>query len=175
MAFDLDQAVDVLSRTPALLTAGLRGLPEPWLEAREGPDTWCAREVVGHLVHGEDTDWMPRARIILEHGERRAFEPFDRVAQRTRFAGWSVDALLDAFAARRAANLEVLRGWRLTPAQLALRGRHPELGTVTLEQLLATWVAHDLDHVVQIARLMAKRVGADVGPWRAYLGVLSRS
>jgi hypothetical protein len=172
--FVLDDADRMLARTPALLDGWLRGLPEPWSEAREGPDTWNPREIVGHLIHGEDTDWIPRARIILEHGDAVTFQPFDRIAQLRRFEGVTLDRLLDIFAARREQNLETLRSWTLTPEQLALPGRHPELGPVTLEQLLATWVAHDLTHVVQIARVMAKRYDADVGPWKAYLGVLRR-
>lgn len=130
--------------------------------------------MVGHLVHGEETDWVPRARIILEHGEDRPFEPFDRFAQLTRFAGRSLDELLDRFAGLRRENLETVRSWRLTEEQLALAGRHPELGRVTLRHLLATWAVHDLNHLAQIARVMAKRYGEDVGPWRAYLSILDR-
>jgi hypothetical protein len=174
MEFALEDAERLLARTPPLLDGWLRGLPDAWVDAREGPGSWSPREVIGHLIHGEDTDWIPRARIILEHGASRAFEPFDRLAQLRRFAGAPVDRLLEEFAARRAENLKTLRGWRLTEAQLALPGLHPELGPVTLAQLLATWVTHDLTHIVQIARVMAKRYDADVGPWKAYIGVLAR-
>ena len=174
MEFLLEDAERLLVRTPALLDGWLRGLPVAWTEAREGPGSWSPREVLGHLIHGEDTDWIPRARLILEHGAARAFEPFDRMAQVRRFAGIPIEALLGEFATRRASSLETLRGWRLTPAQLALAGLHPELGPVTLEQLLATWVTHDLTHIVQIARVMAKRYDAEVGPWKAYIGVLAR-
>ena len=173
MNFKLDEAIVMLEGTPALMNLWLRGLPDDWLDANEGPETWSPRDVIGHLIHGEDTDWIPRARLILEHGEARPFERYDRFAQFRRFAGFSMDQLLDLFAERRRATVETLRGWRLSQAQLELRGRHPELGTVTLEQLLATWVAHDLDHVVQIARVMAKRYRTDVGPWTAYLRVMN--
>lgn len=174
MSFVLEESIEVLARTPALMNLWLRGLPEGWLDANEGPDTWSPRIVIGHLIHGEDTDWIPRARLILEHGESQPFEPYDRFAQLRRFAGSSIEDLLDLFAERRRANLDTLRGWNLSAEQLERRGRHPELGTVTLSQLLATWAAHDLDHVGQVARVMAKRYTADVGPWTAYLGILWR-
>lgn len=172
--FDLSQTLDVLARTPAVVDALLRGTSASWHAIDEGADTWSAFDVVGHLIHGEETDWVPRARIILEHGAERPFEPFDRFAQLSRFAGWSLDRLLDRFAELRAANLEVVQGWRLTAAQLALPGRHPELGAVDLQQLLATWAVHDLNHLAQIARVMAKRYTEEVGAWRAYLSILNR-
>jgi hypothetical protein len=171
-AFDLPEACALLERTPSVLRAWLAGLPEPWVRADEGPDTWNAFDVVGHLIDGEETDWIPRARIILAQGPDRRFTPFDRFRHRRLNAGRALPELLERFAALRAANVETLRGWRLTPAQLALTGEHPELGVVTLEQLLATWVAHDLDHVVQMARVMAKRYTTAAGPWPAYLRVL---
>jgi hypothetical protein len=152
----------------------LRGTSAAWHASNEGSDTWSAQDVIGHLIHGEETDWIPRARIILEHGEAQPFEPFDRFAQFGRFDGWSLDQLLDRFAELRKANLDVVRGWRLTDEQLSLKGRHPELGAVTLRQLLATWAVHDLNHLAQISRVMAKRSMDEVGPWRAYLSVLSR-
>lgn len=169
--FDLAEALAVLQRTPAVLDALLRDLPTAWTDADEGPDTWSPHAVVGHLIHGERTDWIARARIILEEDESRPFDPFDRFAQ---FAGprRSLPELLDTFAALRAENLETLRGWELTDDDLAKRGRHPELGPCTLAELLATWTAHDLNHLVQVARVMAKRYTTAVGPWRAYLGVL---
>jgi len=129
---------------------------------------------VGHLIHGEETDWIPRARIILTQGQSQPFEPFDRFAQGRRFAGWSLERLLDRFAGLRAEGLATLRGWRLTREQLALRGQHPELGQVTLSQLLASWVVHDLGHIAQISRVMAKQYTVAVGPWKAYLPVLTR-
>lgn len=174
MDFDLAETLDILGRTPAVLDALLRGTSPPWHTSDEGPDTWSASDVVGHLIHGEETDWVPRARIILDEGESRPFEPFDRFAQLERFAGWSLAALLDRFAEARAANLETVRSWHLTDAQLALRGRHPALGPVTLRQLLATWTVHDLNHITQISRVMAKQYGGEVGPWREYLSILQR-
>ncbi len=172
MEFQLDDALDVLARTPAVLAGLLDGIGPGWQGAKEGPETWSPVDVLGHLIHGEETDWVPRARIILERGEERAFDPFDRWAQFTRFAGWSLPALLDRFGELRGANLATVRGWNLTEEQLDRRGRHPELGTVTLRQHLATWVVHDLDHVAQIARVMAKRYAADVGPWEKYHSIL---
>jgi len=178
VTFDLPETLDILARTPAVLTALLRGTSAAWHDIDEGPDTWSALGVVGHLIHGEETDWVPRARIILEHGpghgEIQPFEPFDRFAQSTRFAGWPLDRLLDRFAELRQANLETVRSWRLTEAQLALPGRHPELGAVTLRQLLATWAVHDLNHIAQISRVLAKRYTEEVGAWRAYLSILNR-
>lgn len=174
MSLDLGQALQVLERTPAVLDRLLRGTGPSWHRADEGPETWSAFDVVGHLIHGEETDWIPRARVILEDGEERPFEPFDRFAQLTRFGGWTLDRLLDRFAELRASNLETLRRWRLTDEHLALRGRHPELGAVTLGQLLATWAVHDLNHLGQISRVMAKRYADEVGAWRAYLSILDR-
>lgn len=171
-AFAPEEAAAILERTPAVLRTWLAGLDDAWLAADEGPDTFSPKEVVGHLLHGEEADWIPRARMILEHGEARTFEPFDRFAQRALLARHSSEELLERFTAARAGSLETLRGWRLSPAQLALRGRHPAFGPVTLGQLLSTWAVHDLGHVAQIARVMAKRYTADVGPWVEYLPVL---
>jgi hypothetical protein len=170
--FDLDEALAMLERTPGVLRAWLSGLPEPWIRATEGPDTWSPFDVVGHLIDGEETDWIPRARIILAQGADRRFVPFDRVRHLRLNVGAPLEALLDRFAALRAANLETLRGWKPTPEHLALTGEHPEFGAVTLEQLLATWVAHDLDHLMQIARVTGRRYAVAAGPWQAYLRVL---
>mgnify|MGYP001590435389 CR=1 FL=1 len=159
------------------LDAWLRGMSDDWLDARtEGPESFSTRDVLGHLIGGERSDWMVRARIILEHGESRTFDPFDRVAFRRGSAGKSVAELLDEFARLRHANLGALRALHLTPADLARRGRHPDpsFGAVTLGQLLATWVVHDLSHIAQIARVMGKRYAEDVGPWKAYLPMLAR-
>ena len=172
-SFALDEAMAVLARTPATLDALLRDLPSQWSKANEGANTWSAFDVVGHLIHGERTDWLPRARIILEHGEARPFDKFDRLAQHDASKGRSLASLLDEFAALRQAGLRDLAALRLTDADLDRRGRHPELGVVTLRQLLATWVAHDLDHVMQIARVVARQYSDEVGPWRAYLRVIS--
>lgn len=174
MRFDLAQSLDVLRRTPSVLDDLLRGTGEPWHASREGPGTWSALDVVGHLVHAEETDWVPRARIILQHRDDPAFEPFDRFAQATRFSGWSLERLLDQFEEARRANVDTVASWRLTSADLALPGRHPELGAVTLQELLATWVVHDLNHLGQIARVMAKRYAGEVGAWQAYLPILGR-
>ncbi len=174
MQFTIDRSLAILARTPSVLEALLRDLPDDWVRADEGAATWSPFDVVGHLIHGERTDWIPRARIVLEHGESRPFEPFDRFAQFEASRGKRLGELLDEFAALRAANLQSLRAHGLAPADLARRGRHPELGTVTLEQLLATWVVHDLGHLAQITRTMAKQYGSAVGPWKAYLPVLSR-
>ena len=174
MDFDLPTTIDLLGRTPGVLDRLLRGTAPAWHEADEGPDTWSARIVVGHLVHGEETDWIPRARLILDGNADRPFEPFDRFAQFDRFAEWPLDALLDRFAELRRANLDALRGWHLTEDQLALPGLHPALGPVRLHQLLATWAVHDLSHVAQVARVMAKAYAGAVGPWEAYLPILSR-
>ncbi len=174
MTFTLPESLDLLERTPPVLDALLRGTSASWHGINEGPETWSAFDVVGHLIHGEETDWVARARIILEEGEARAFDPFDRFAQFAKYGAWSLDDLLDRFAALRAENLQTVRDWALTEEQFALRGRHPELGPCTLRQLLATWAVHDLNHLAQIARVMAKRYTDDVGPWRAYLSILNR-
>jgi hypothetical protein len=170
--FDLADTLDLLARTPAVLDAWLRGLGPGWTTGDEGPETWSPHEVLGHLVHGEETDWVARARIIRAHGERRPFTPYDRLAQRQRYADWTLAALLDRFAVLRAGNLAEVRGWSLTAADLDRTGTHPEFGPVSLRQLLATWAAHDLGHLVQVGRVMARRHTAAVGPWRAYLSVL---
>ena len=169
----LDEAVAILSRTPRTIDALLRDLPDTWIAANEGDGTWSPFDVVGHLIHGERTDWLQRARIILEHGEAVPFDPFDRFAQFAGSQGRTLPSLLDEFAAARAENLRQLAALRLSDADLDRRGRHPALGVVTLRQLLATWVAHDLDHVVQISRVLARQYSDEVGPWRAYLRIIS--
>ena len=170
----LAEAIAVLERTPLVIEAMLRGLPPAWTRVTEGPRTWSPRVIVGHLVHGEETDWIPRARLILEHGEARPFTPYDRFAQFRRFKTTPLPVLIRKFRRARAQNLRVLKGWNLTRRQLRLTGTHPEFGPVSLGQLIATWVAHDLGHVVQIARVMAKRYKTDAGPWVQYLSVLTR-
>jgi hypothetical protein len=170
----LSEVTAVLSRTPGTLRALLQGLPGPWVEADEGEGTFSPRDVLGHLIHGEKTDWVPRIRLILEAGEAEPFVPFDRFGFRDRIRDASTIALLDDLSSLRASNLAFLSGLSLSPAQLSLRGRHPELGPVTLGQLLATWAVHDLNHVGQIVRVMSKRYGETVGPWKAYLGILNQ-
>jgi hypothetical protein len=172
--FRLDEGTAILARTPAVLDTLLRGLPDRWIAAHEGDGTWSPFDVLGHLIHGEQTDWLPRAQIILTHGESRPFEPFDRLAQITA-APQTMDALLDEFARLRRGNLDQLAALELSDDDLERRGRHPELGTVTLRQLLATWVAHDLDHVMQISRTLGRQYSEAVGPWRAYLRIISGS
>ena len=172
MNFELANAIEILRRTPATLNSLLRGLPDPWLVQNEGPDTWSPYDVIGHLIHGEQTDWIPRAKMILDHGETRAFEPFDRVAMFAESKGKSIIELLDTFAELRAKNLCELESLNLTSDLLDKRGRHPELGEVTLRQLLSTWVVHDLGHVRQVVRVISKQYGDAVGPWKAYLSIL---
>ncbi|MGH9458659.1 MAG: DinB family protein [Thermoanaerobaculia bacterium] len=174
MEFDLGAGIAVLERTPATLRSMLSGLSPEWVEANEGPKTWSPFDVVGHLIHGERTDWIARAQIILAQGANRRFEPFDRFAQFRESEGKTLEQLLDEFERMRRENLETLAGWGLTDAHLALEGEHPELGPVTLRQLLATWVAHDVSHIGQIARVMAKQYRDAVGPWRQYLPVMER-
>src|SRR5215203_5688549 len=172
MEFKLEQAIEVLQRTPVTLNSLLRDLPEQWLAQNEGPETWSPYDVIGHLIHGEETDWIPRVKIIIEHGETRAFEPFDRVAMFDEAKGKSIVELLDTFAHLRAENLRELQTMNLTADLLDKRGRHPELGVVTLKQLLSTWVVHDLGHIRQVVRVMSKQYREAVGAWKAYLSIL---
>lgn len=169
--FSLAEACALLARTPQALDVWLRDLPAAWLECDEGPQTWSPHVVLGHLVEGERWDWIPRVEHILRHGESMVFPPFDRFSQLQRGLG-SVHEELQRFGELRQQSLRALEGMQLTDEHLQLRGRHPEFGVVTLQQHLATWVAHDLTHVNQIARVMAKRLAATVGPWRQYLRVL---
>jgi hypothetical protein len=172
MNYRLDDAVAILRRTPAALRDILLGLPDDWLRANEGPGTWSPSDVVGHLIHGERTDWIPRVEHILQHGEAVVFPPFDREAMLTGPGGEGIDHLLDTFARLRGESLARLDAFGLSDNDLARRGTHPEFGVVTLQQHLATWVAHDLTHIAQIVRTMAHQYGDAVGPWRAYLSVL---
>src|SRR3954468_4120016 len=174
MKFELDQAIPVLERTPRVMRDLLDGLPDPWVDGNEGPDTWSPYVIIGHLNHGERADWIPRAEIILAQGPSVRFTPFDRHAQIKESEGKSLTTLLDEFVALRSESLRRLKGWKLTDAQLELTGEHPAFGSVTLRQLLATWVAHDLGHIAQATRVMAKQYRDAVGPWRAYLPVLDR-
>lgn len=168
----LSECLAVLTRTPATLDTLLRDLPHVWTTADEGPGTWSPWVVLGHLVHAEKADWMPRLAIILEHGPSRSFPPFDREAQFRDSQGKTLSALLDEFSALRLDNVARLQALNLQPAHLALQGTHPALGSVTVRQLLATWTAHDLTHIVQVSRVMAKRYKQEVGAWAEYLSVM---
>ncbi len=172
MEIPIEQAVMLLEKTPSTLRALLSGLPDSWIRANEGGESWSPYDVLGHLVHGENTDWIPRAKRLLEHGESKPFDRFDRFAQFQESKGKSLPDLLDEFEASRRRSLAALRGLALKPADLGKRGNHPSFGTVTLKQLLSTWVAHDLGHLAQIARVMAKQLSLQVGPWEAYLPIL---
>lgn len=172
MEHNLEYTIALLARTPIALNALLRDLPEGWTSRNEGEDTWSAFDVVGHLIHGERTDWMPRAKIILLSGETRPFDPFDRWGHVRESQGKSLGQLLDEFARLRTENLVELRAWKLRQEDLERRGQHPSLGVVTLSELLATWATHDLTHLHQVSRVMAHQYRESVGPWRAYLGVL---
>lgn len=172
MEFKLEDALSLLGRTPDTLRAVLHGLPAAWLHSNEGEGTWSPFDVLGHLINGERTNWIPRARVIYEQGEAGTFAPFDRFAHLRANTGRGVDELLDEFAALRAENLATLKAMNLAPTDLERTGMHPEFGTVTLGQLLATWVTHDQAHLVQIHRTLAKGYSGAVGPWRAYLSVL---
>ena len=172
MQFSLETALPILERTPPVLNELLCGLGDEWTTPNEGPETWSPFDVIGHLIHGERTDWIPRARIILEHGEAQPFDPFDRFAECGVRGGKQMDALLAELAAVGGQNLMALQDMNLSPEEFGKRGVHPEFGVVTLGQLLATCVVHDLGHIAQISRVMAKQYGGEVGVWRAYIPVL---
>ena len=174
MQFDLVAGIAILSRTPLTLHTMLRGLDAEWCHATEGPETWSPHTIVGHLIHADHTDWIPRAQVILAQGANRRFPPFDRFAQFSDPHPVALNHLLDEFAQLRRASLATLTDWQLTDVELALEGEHPEFGMVTLRQLLATWVVHDLGHIAQIARVMAKQYKDAIGPWRAYLPIVTR-
>lgn len=169
--FSTETCAELLCRTPQTLDAWLRSAPKEWTECKADVESWSPRQILGHLIHGEKTDWIPRARIILSESNANEFEPFDRFAMLTDSAHDSFDSLLDDFARLRAANVETLRGFNIGAQELALTGVHPEFGSVTLAQLLSAWVAHDLSHISQIARVIANEFKSEVGPWTAYLGV----
>ena len=174
MEFQLDHATEILRRTPATLNSLLRHLPEEWTLSNEGQESWSPFDVLGHLIHAEEADWIPRARTIQEHGESSAFEPFDRFAMFEKSRGKSLGDLLDRFEQLRGKSLKELERMNLRPEHLEKRGMHPELGVVTLSQLLSTWVVHDLGHIGQVVRVMAKQYTEAVGAWQAYLPVLRR-
>ena len=172
MQQNLQDTISLLGRTPAALNALLRDLPETWTLRNEGEGTWSTFDIVGHLIHGDRTDWLPRARMILQLGESRAFEPFDRLGQERESQGKSLGQLLDEFARVRSESVGELRALNLQEEDLERRGRHPALGVVSLSELLATWAAHDLTHLHQISRVMAYQYREAVGPWSRYLGVM---
>ena len=174
MNFDPAGSIALLERTPTVLRTLLEGLSRDWTHSNEGPDTWSPFNVIGHLIDGEETDWMERARSILAQGTNRRMEPFDRFRHLHTSKERTLTELLNRFAELRASNLKELKRLALDRTTLRLTGEHPEFGTVTLEQLLATWVAHDLGHLAQISRVMAKQYKEAVGPWQAYLPVLQR-
>jgi len=174
MSFDLPRTLEVLSRTPGVLESLLDGLSDAWLTANEGPDTFSPRDVVGHLIHGEETDWVPRIRLILERGEEQPFTPFDRFGFREAIRGRSIDDLLGELRSLRGENLDYVRGLSLTAADFDRRGRHAALGAVTLGQLFAAWMVHDLGHIRQIVRVLARQYDEAVGPWKEYLSILEQ-
>jgi hypothetical protein len=172
MSFDLPRALEVLSRTPSVLESLLEGLSNPWLDASEGPDTFTPRDVVGHLIHGEETDWVPRIRLILERGDSEPFVPFDRFGFRETIKDRPIDDLLRELRNLRSENLDYVRGLGLSASDFDRKGQHPALGTVTLGQLIASWVVHDLGHVRQVVRVLAHQYDEAVGPWKEYLTIL---
>lgn len=174
MQFDLTQGLEILERTPATFRALLAGLSDPWMIPNEGPDTFSAFDNLGHLVHAERTNWIPRARVILAQDSDRRFPPFDRFGHYVEARGKSVADLLDEFEQLRRESIAMLRSWNLGEQELALIGEHPAFGNVTLAQLLATWVTHDLGHLAQTSRVLAKQYRDAVGPWAAYLPILTR-
>lgn len=171
-AYSFEESLAILSATPGTLRAWLASMPPRWLEAEEGDGTFRPLDVIGHLIHGEKTDWIPRAKRLLEFGESKAFDSFDRWGHREAIRGKSLEALLEEFAKLRQQSLETLAAFRLSPEDLHRCGRHPKFGAVTLEQLLATWVVHDLEHIAQIARVMGKQYREAVGPWVEYLPMI---
>ena len=174
MTFDLKKSIAILEKTPAVLKAMLENLPEDWTHFNEGEETWSAYDVVGHFIHGEKTDWIPRARIILSNRKDKTFESFDRFAQFEDSKCKTLHKLLEEFSKLRAENLRILKSLNLSDEDLILEGTHPELGKVNLKQLLATWTVHDLNHIHQISRVMAKQLKDEIGPWTAYISVVNR-
>lgn len=173
MTFNLKHAIEILERTPNILETSLSGLSDQWLQQNEGPGTWSPFDIVGHLIHGEKTDWIPRTELILNQSDSKTFTPFDRFAQFENSKGKSITQLLEEFKTIRIANINTLKSLNIQSKQLMLKGTHPELGEVTLEQLISTWTVHDLGHLAQISRVMASQYRSEVGPWKAYLGILN--
>ena len=173
MKYTPEKSYEILERTPAVLSALLSGISDEWLMSNEGPETFSPYDVVGHLVHGEKTDWMPRTKSILEFGPVKTFDPYDRFAQYRESNGKSMQQLLDEFAVLRKENMQALQSLRLSAADLDKKGTHPVLGPVTLRNLLSTWVVHDLTHMAQITRVMAKQYKEEMGPWPAFFRILN--
>lgn len=174
MKYNLKRSIEVLERTPFVIEKMLRGVSKEWYSPNEGPDTWSPYDVVGHLIHGEKTDWIERIEIILSKKTDKQFKPFDRFAQFTESKGKTLPQLLDEFKRLRKKNIAKLKAKKLTASDLKKTGVHPKFGTVTLEQLLSTWTVHDLGHIAQIARVMSKQYSAAVGPWKEYLPILEK-
>lgn len=174
MKFELHKSIEILERTPSILESYLQGLSDDWLKNNEGEETWSPYYILGHLIFGEKTDWIPRAKIILSQSENKMFEPFDRFAQLNEDQEKSISELLSEFKELRNKNIGELRSLQISEKELKRTGIHPEFGAVTLEQLLATWVVHDLCHIGQISRVMSKQYTNEVGPWKAYLGILTK-
>ena len=173
MKFNLQTSIEILERTPTVISKFVSGLSTSWTNENEGPDTWSPYDIIGHLIHGEKTDWIPRMDIILADREDKTFEPFDRFAQFQNSAGKSIDELLEEFSLLRLKNLAYLKSKNLSDKDLAMKGMHPELGEVKLSELLASWVVHDLNHIAQISRVMAHQYRTEVGVWQAYMGILN--
>ncbi len=174
MTFDVNKAIEILERTPSTLSSLLHGISNEWLRNNEGGQSWSPYEIVGHLIHGEKTDWIPRAKVILSDATDKTFTPFDRFAQLNDDQEKSIEELLREFKELRIENIKILRSFPINSSTLQEKGIHPELGEANLKQLLSTWVVHDLGHIAQISRVMAKQYKNEVGPWQAYLGILKK-
>ena len=172
MQYNVSKAIEILERTPGVLNQLLQGISEEWIKNNEGENTWSPYDVIGHLVHGEEVDWLVRTKIILEFEDAKTFEPFDRFAQFEKSKGKSIDELLKEFEQLRKANLEEFKNLNISESDLDKKGSHPGLGSVTLRNMLASWVAHDLGHITQISRVMAKQYSSEIGPWHAYLAIM---
>ena len=174
MTYEIEKAIEILERTPSVIEALLIGVSKEWLMNNEGENTWSPFDIVGHLIHGEKTDWIPRAKIILSNSENKTFEPFDRFAQENESQGKTIEDLIEEFKVRRKENIIELKSLQINKSKLEEKGMHPELGEVNLKELLSTWVVHDLGHISQISRVMAKQYKGEVGAWKAYLGILKK-
>jgi len=174
MNFTLEKSIQILERTPNVLDAMLRNISADWTLHNEGGESWSVYDIIGHLIHGEKTDWIPRAQIILSEKSDKKFEKYDRFAQFEESKGKSFSQLLNEFKILREKNIEILRSLNITDKNLQAKGIHPAFGEVTLSQLLSTWVVHDLNHIAQISRVIAKQYKLDVGPWTEYLKILQQ-